>query len=302
MISAVIHTFNEEKNIVRCLLSLKDWVDEIILVDMNSTDGTREKAREFTKKIYTHPHLGFADPARNFSIEKASGDWILMIDADEEVSKELKSILLKIAKTSNKSYFRLPRKNIIFGNWIKHTRWWPDYQIRFFRKGNVSWSDRIHGVPITRGEGFDLEASEQNALIHYNYQSIDQFLERLNRYTSIQSKELYISGTKFQWTDLIRKPMSEFLGRFFEGEGFKDGVHGLVLSLLQSVYMFVVYVKLWELEGFTKGHIDLVELEKELSERSRQEQYWLVEKKLQYKNSAIDSLKLKLKRKVLSNG
>jgi len=300
-ISAVVNTYNEEVNIDRCLSSLHSFADEIVLVDMGSTDKTTKIAKNYTNKIFTHPYTGFVEPARNFAIEKTTGDWVFLIDADEEITKDLKNLLLKLAKTSSKSFFRIPRKNIIFGKWIKHANWWPDYQIRFFKKGHISWSDKIHSVPLTRGEGLDLEAKVEHAIIHYNYQTISQYIDRLNRYTNIQAKELYLNGYKFDWKDLISKPSHEFLSRFFQSRGYKDGWHGLALSLLQSASMLVLYAKVWELEGFTEGKIDLVEVKKELNERGRQENYWSVEEKLQTDAPILSKLKLKLERKLTSS-
>lgn len=301
MISAVINTYNEEGNIERCLSSLESFADEVILVDMGSTDNTLKKAKQFTDKIYNHPYTGFVEPARNYAIGKTKGEWVFLIDADEEVPKTLKTRLLDLSKHAQKSFFRIPRKNIIFGKWIKHAYWWPDYQIRFFKKESVSWSDKIHSVPLTRGEGFDLESKEENAITHYNYQTLTQFIERLNRYTNIQSKELYISGYKFHWTDLIRRPTQEFLSRFFEGQGYKDGLHGLVLSLLQSMSMILLYAKVWELDGFDETKINIDELKKEFSERNRQENYWLIEEKLKSESDIVSKIKLKLERKMSSS-
>lgn len=300
MISAVINTYNEEANIERCLSSLTSFADEIVIVDMGSTDRTIDKAKEFNAKIYTHPYTGFVEPARNYALEKTSGDWIFLIDADEDIPKTLKTLLKNKIKTPTKSFYRIPRKNIIFGRWIKHAYWWPDYQIRFFKKGSVLWSDKIHSIPMTRGEGFDIPPVEENAIIHYNYQSIFQFIERLNRYTNIQAKELYIEGYKFHWSDVIKKPTDEFLSRFFEGEGYKDGLHGLTLSFLQGLSMLVLYAKIWELEGLRQENIKLTDLEKELTDRNNKENYWIIQEKLKTDPSLLSKIKLKLEKKIIS--
>ena len=152
MISAIVHTFNEEKNIERCLASLS-FVDEIILVDMGSTDKTVKKAREFKAKIFRHPYTGFVEPARNYGIEKARGPWIIILDADEEIPRLLSDYLIKLTKEASFDYFRLSRKNFIFGKWVKYGGWWPDFQIRFFKKGHVFWEDKIHSIPRTRAGG-----------------------------------------------------------------------------------------------------------------------------------------------------
>ena len=137
-LSIALITLNEEANIERCLSSLKSFADEIILVDMGSTDQTLQKAKEFSAKIFTHPYTGFVEPARNYALDKTQGDWVFLIDADEELPKTLKLLLKELIREKSKSFYRVPRKNIIFGRWIKHAYWWPDYQIRFFKiaRGN----------------------------------------------------------------------------------------------------------------------------------------------------------------------
>ena len=273
-ISIVVNTRNEEKNIGRCLKSVQ-WADEIVVVDQYSEDKTVAIAKKFGAKVYTHKHTLYVEPARNFALAKANGDWILVLDADEEISSILAKKLKKITKENSAQYVRLPRKNIIFGKWIKHSLWWPDYNVRFFQKGKVEWSDKIHSVPLTRGRGVDLRAKRANAIIHHNYQSISQYLERLNRYTDFQTAELIDSGYQFTWEDLIKKPTGEFLSRFFAGEGYKDGVHGLALSLLQAFSELVKYLKVWEKEGFKARDLPFGDFIPQMKKLGQEVGYWM---------------------------
>lgn len=254
-ISVVVNTYNEEKNISRCLESVKDFADEIVIVDMHSSDKTMEIAKRYGSRVFQHEYTRYVEPARNFALSKAQGDWVLLIDADEELPTSLAKELKEIADGERVEYVEIPRKNIIFGKWIGHSRWWPDYLIRFFKKGKVIFSDKIHVPPETSGKGIKLEAMEEKALIHYNFQSISQFVERLNRYTDIQSEELVKSGYKFVWEDLISKPANEFFSRFFAGEGYKDHLHGLALALLQGFSELVLYLKVWERSKFEEKNI-----------------------------------------------
>lgn len=273
-ISAVLVVRNEENNLPRCLASVS-WVNEIVVVDMESTDGTVAVAKKFTDKIFSHPQVGFADPARNFAIEKASYPWILMIDADEEVPSSLAKKLKELAEVPGGfDFFRVPRKNIIFGKWLRHSRWWPDHIIRFFKKGSVNFLPTVHGVPLTKGLGKDLPEGEEYAIIHHNYQTVSQFLERLNRYTGEQVKELAGKGYRFKWQDLIAKPTAEFLSRFFAGSGYKDGIHGLALAFLQAFSEIVLYLKLWEKEGFGEEQL-LEKIAGELKKSQKEINYWL---------------------------
>lgn len=276
-ISAVIQTRNEEKNLERCLSGL-GFTQEMVVVDMESTDKTREIAKKFSAKVFTHPYTGYVEPARNFAIEKAQGDWILIIDADEELPAALSRKLVELSKRDKDvAFYRLPRKNIIFGAWIQHGLWWPDYQIRFFKKGAVEWKEEIHSIPYTRGIGQDLPSEEQWAIVHYNYQTIAQFIERLNRYSSQQAEEIMKrENYMFDWRQLLTRPVDEFLRRYFLAQGYKDGLHGLVLALLQGFSELVVSGKIWQCQGFPETN--LLEIEKEfpkiLNQKGRELGHW----------------------------
>ena len=125
MISVIVHTYNEEKNIDRCLNALS-WADEIVMIDMGSKDKTIQEAQKYNTTIYQHPYTHFVEPARNFGISKAKYEWVLIVDADEEIPKTLSRFLQKASNENIFDYYRIPRKNIIFGKWIKHTGWWPE--------------------------------------------------------------------------------------------------------------------------------------------------------------------------------
>ncbi len=295
-ISVVINSLNEESNIRRALESVK-WVDEIIVCDMHSDDKTVEIAKEHGAKVFLHKREEYVEPARNFAISKASGEWVLILDPDEEIPEALAKRLQEIAGGMKQiNFVRLPRKNIIFNHFMKASMWWPDYNIRFFKKGQVRWTDKIHQAPEAVGEGMDLSADEERAIIHNHYSSILQFLERMIRYTKIQAEELVKDGYKFNWKDLINKPLGEFLGRFFANRGFEDGLHGLALSLLQAISFMVVYLRVWEMEGFRSQSVAFKEL-KELSNQSGGEiNYWF-----KYANLSKNSFKRffqKLKNKI----
>lgn len=287
-ISAVINTFNEEINIKRCIDSLVNWVDEVIVVDMNSVDSTIEIAKKLGAKVFTHEQTGFVEPARNFAIEKAQGKWILIIDADEEIPQSLSAkILTLISGEHGKSFFRIPRKNIIFNKWIKYGRWWPDYQVRLFKKGHVSWFNEIHSIPLTYGVGVNLEANESNSIIHYNYNSVGQFINRLNRYTDVQVQELKEQQHEFKPVDVIRRPLNEFISRYLAGEGYKDGLHGFVLASLQAFSEFVLYLKLWEQTKFRQDNLSLREFNNQADQGYKDMRYWIKEESIKEEQSPL---------------
>ena len=276
-VSVIINTRNEEENLPKAINSVKGVADEIVVVDMMSEDETARVAKKLGARVYEHEKTGYVEPARNFAISKTLGNWILILDADEEVPRTLGAKLKKIIKNPTADYFRIPRKNIIFGKWMKHSRWWPDYNIRFFKKGYVIWNEVIHSIPMTQGIGADLPVKEELAIIHYNYNSIEQYLERMNRYTSVQAKTLIEGKHKFIWKDLISRPVSEFLSRYLAGEGYKDGLHGLAISLLQAFSELIVYLKVWQAEKFLEQAISTKEVEAEMRRTFKETDWWLKE-------------------------
>ena len=273
-ISVVINTLNEEKFLKSCLESVK-WADEVIVADMHSDDGSAKVARNFGAKVVLHKRVNFVEPARNFAISKVTNDWVLVLDPDEEVPEKLAKRLQQIAEKMNQiNFVRISRKNLIFGKWMKAAMWWPDYNIRFFKKGSVNWTDEIHRPPKTEGIGIDLEPEEDLSIFHHHYDSISQFLNRLNRYTEVQAKELIKTGYRFTWSDLIIKPTGEFLGRFFANRGFEDGLHGLALSLLQGFSFLIMYLKVWEIDSFSDQEITIKELKETKNKMGSEITYW----------------------------
>ncbi len=273
-ISVVINTLNEEKNLPKALSSVKKIADEIIVVDMYSDDATQEIAKKFGAKVYEHKRMGYVEPARNYALSKATGDWILVLDADEELTPRLAEKLIEVTAKGKIDYLAIPRQNIIFGKWMKHSRFWPDYNIRFFKNGHVAWNSTIHSVPFTTGQGTDLPAEESFALKHYHYDSIEQFVERMNRYSTHQAKNFVKENNAFSASDLITKPVNEFLSRYFHGEGYKDGIHGLALAGLQAFSEFVMYLKVWQLMDFKTKNLSTREVIGLFKKSSKDASYW----------------------------
>lgn len=273
-ISVVINTFNEEKNIEQAIKSVK-WADEIIICDMHSNDKTVEIAKKLGAKVIFFKEEGFVEPARNYAVSKTSNEWILVLDADEELFSTLADRLRKIVnKYKSISYVEIPRKNIIFGKAMQATGWWPDYQVRLFKKGKVFWQEKIHSKPKLNGEGIRLDPHEDLAIIHHNYQTMEQFIERMNKYTTIEAEQIYKEGYRFNWKDLFKTPLNEFLSRFFASKGYKDGLHGLSLSLLQAFSFLVVYLKLWQLDSFKPQEVALTAIKEEADKTSAALNYW----------------------------
>ncbi len=273
-LSVVINAQNVEPDLLRAIASIKNLADEIVVIDQGSTDKTGEVAKNLGAKVFKYKSVRYVELARNFAIGKAAGDWILVLDPDEEITSALSKKIKEILKSPKADFYRIPRKNIIFGKWINHTLWWPDYQTRLFKKGKVSWSEVIHSVPMVTGVGFDIPTKEDLAILHHNYDSIEQYLEKLNRYTSVQADLLARGDYKFGWQDFINKPMREFINRYFTGEGYKDGLHGFSLSLLQAFSELITYVKLWQKNKFKEENIGLTEVVVEIGKKEKEFRFW----------------------------
>lgn len=217
-------------------------------MDLGSTDGSIEICKKYSAKVFKHNFVSYVEKVRNYAITKASGDWILVLDPDEVIPDSLKDKLKQISKDNKFAAVNIPRKNIFFGKWIAHANWWPDKQVRFFKKGQVKWGDKIHEYPKVFGKVLDLENREDLAIRHFGYQSINEFIDRQNRYSVIEAGNLHSSGVKFSPGLFFWKPAREFLVRFIRHCGFLDGFYGFALTVLMMIYQLQIMVKLWELE------------------------------------------------------
>lgn len=273
-ISAVINVRNEAENLNKCLRSLKDFADEIIVVDMKSTDNSVQIAQKYGAKLYSYKPMKYVEPARNFALSKATGRWIILLDPDEYLGKALKNELLKISQRSDIDFVHIPRKNYILGKWFRHSNWWPDYVIRFFRRGHVDWQKEIHSQPITKGNGLNLLDSEKLAIRHNNYTTLSQFVHRALRYSSVQAEELHKNDYKLKTSDFILRPIQEFNSRFFSAQGYKDGLHGLVFSVLQAFAIALIYIRLWEIEGASEKILSKDSFVSASQEATYEYSYW----------------------------
>jgi (heptosyl)LPS beta-1,4-glucosyltransferase len=295
-ISAVLVVKNEEKSLARALKSLS-FVDEIIVFDMQSTDQTKAIAKKFTNQVFSTPKdFGYADPARNLALSKAKGDWILVLDADEEIPQSLANKVKELIKSKETDVFFLARKNMIFKKAIEHSGWWPDYQARLFKKGMVEWQIGVHRQPDIKGQAEYLPAKPEWAIIHHNYRDVEDFVERSQKYTSLQAKEREALKT-ISTQDLLESFNSEFLRRFFLKKAYQDGMHGLALSLLQSNYELLIKLKQWQAQGFPEEQLSHQQLIKLLKTQRAEFDYWLTD--LEIKEAGFwRKIFLKIKRKI----
>ncbi len=296
-VSVIVNVVKDEIEVLpRCLASIKDLASEILIIDMTQPgSGVTKIAEKYRADVIRHPLTSPVEKVRNYGISKAANEWVLILDPDEELSDSLREKLIKIASNPGADYFGIPRKNIVFGKWLKHSRWWPDYNIRFFKKENVKWDEVIHAVPRTSGKGADFLPEEKFAIVHHHYESVEQYLERMNRYTTSQAELKIMDGYKISWADLIKKPVSEFLSRFFSGQGYKDGIHGLAVSGLQGFSEFIVYLKVWQKEKFKEEDIEVKGLADVLLEEQKNLNYWRADAMFKESGKFIHKLKRKLR-------
>lgn len=294
-LSVVINTLDEADKLPGVVGSVKGFADEIVVCDMESQDGTPEVAKRLGAKVFSHERLIYVEPARNFAVSKATGNWILALDVDEEIGSVLAKKIKDVIKGGKADYYRIARKNIIFGKWMKHSRWWPDYNIRLFRKGAVSWSEVIHAVPMTQGTGSDFEAKEDLAIVHHHYDSIEQYLDRMNRYTTAMAIARVKEGYKFAWQDLLVKPVNEFLSRYFFGQGYLDGIHGLALSLLQSFSELTLALKVWQAEKFKEGDVEIDKVIGLMRDKEKELRYWQSDASYRHSGSLRERIRRKLR-------
>ena len=247
-ISVVIITYNEEANLARTLESLQSLVGEgkgeIIILDSGSTDSTVEIARSFGAKVFVEEWKGYA-AQKNSAIAKATGDWILSLDADEEVTAELaREIASLFSSASKPSGVFIPRKNFFLGRWIKHGGFWPDPKLRLFEKNSGRFQETaVHETVQLTG----LTQASVAAILHHSYPTLSDYIEHMNRYSSLGAEMAVAKGYRgFSVINIIVRPLLTFVYNYFFRLGFLDGREGLLLHLYHAVYVSWKYAKAWE--------------------------------------------------------
>jgi glycosyltransferase involved in cell wall biosynthesis len=280
ILSIVLITHNEESNIGRTLASVQplvaDGKGEIVVVDSGSTDRTVEITKSFGAKVFIEEWKGYA-AQKNSAIDKATGDWILSLDADEETdrhlvqevswllgamliwqkegmpvdndpqSKELRDRGLEVGLDEDDlNGFVIPRKNYFLGRWIHHGGFWPDSKLRLFRRGSGKFQDQaVHETVKIEGVS---SAVQHGALLHHSYPTLTDYIDHMNRYSSLGAEMAVAKGHGgFSVFNIVLRPMATFIYNYFFRLGFLDGREGLLLHLYHAVYVSWKYAKAWEL-------------------------------------------------------
>lgn len=268
-ISVLINTLNEEQNLPFALRSVAAWATEVIVVDMHSTDATRDIAERFGARVFLHEPMGFSEPARAFGIEQARCPWILILDADELVPIGLYRALREVVLEGNADVVRIPRQNYMFGAKIEHSGWHPyeDRQARFFRKGALTTTHEIHRFlkPAPQARLLSLPYVEGSSLVHFNYVTINQFVEKLNRYTSIEATQGIDGGRFVSDVGALSLAIREWFTRYVSKQGFRDGWRGFYLASMMAFYRLVTVAKMREqrevgaAEHISRGYVEIAE-------------------------------------------
>jgi len=252
-ISVVLNTFNEERNLSNALRSVKLWTDEIILVDMYSEDQTVEIAKKFGAKVYFHKRVLVFDEARAFAINQATGDWVLILDADELVPAPLSRRLLQIALRDEADVVLIPWLNYALGSPLMFTGWGPyqDKHPRFFKRGWMQVNARIHDFlkPLPGSRILELSYSKGFAVYHFSYIDFTQFINKMNRYTTIEASQAFDRGEQPSYFKALFRAAREFFNRYFRKFGYRDGWRGFYLSMFMAAYYLAYYAKLKELKA-----------------------------------------------------
>lgn len=249
-ISAIIVIHNQLDLLKKCLDSIYSWVDEIILIDLESTDDIKSIAPQYQAKYISHKKVAIVEEVRQDSLALAHHEYIMFLDPDETIPPQLAIDLQEKVESGQFDYFVTPRKNLVFGKWVQHSRWWPDLQTRIFRQGHVTWGTKLHESAVATGIAHTYPVSEDFAIHHDNYRDLDEFIAKNMRYAKADAEERIKSGDILTLLSAIKLSVSELISRFFVAEGYKDGMHGLVLSILQSFYYFMVYAYYWEAKKY----------------------------------------------------
>jgi glycosyltransferase involved in cell wall biosynthesis len=244
-LSVAIITKNEEGNIHRTLESVR-WADEVIVVDSGSTDRTCEIARELGAKVFIEEWKGFA-AQKNSAIEKCSGDWILSLDADEEVTPELaQNIRFELNEKPQAAYW-IQRRNLFLGRWMKRGGFYPDPKLRFFAKKTGRFPDRAVHEDMELRPGVKAERTLQGDLMHHAYPTLSSYIEHMNSYSSLGAEMAVAKGQgRFSILNIVVRPLATFIYNYIFRLGFLDGREGLLLHLYHSVYVSWKYAKAWE--------------------------------------------------------
>jgi glycosyltransferase involved in cell wall biosynthesis len=241
-LTVTIITLNEAANIAAAIESVS-FADEVLVVDSHSTDDTAALARHAGARVIVRDWPGYI-AQKNFAASEAAHDWILSLDADERVTPPLADeIRGLLGSTPACAGYRVPRLSRYLGRWIRSTDWYPDYQLRLYDRRQAEWGGRyVHESVKARGQVGDLHGD----LLHHTYRDVSHHLQTIDRYTTLAARQMFEDGRRAGVRHFCLNPLAAFVRNYVLRGGFRDGRVGLIVSLLNSYYVLLKFVKLWE--------------------------------------------------------
>lgn len=244
LLSVVVLTFNEEKNIARCLEQVQDLADELIIIDSGSTDRTVQIAEGMGAKVYVRALNGDFAAQRNFALEKAQSEYIFYLDADEFVTPELALVIQEFVRAGKKEVYSIKRRNIAFGEKVNHGVLAPDYVPRIFPKDSAKWEGKVHERPV-----YNLSTVKMDGFVwHETYSDWENYWMKFNKYTKIWAQEAYERGKRTNIVGCFTHAIGAFLKVFISKTGCLDGFIGWVLCFNHFAYTLAKYTRLYSLQ------------------------------------------------------
>jgi glycosyltransferase involved in cell wall biosynthesis len=242
-VSVYVLTYNNSRTIERCLKNLM-WAEELLVVDSFSTDGTFEICQRYTDKVYRREWKGHCNQYQ-YAADLTTREWIMFVDADEEVPLELAEEIQRELDGGVKGVdgFFVYRRTYYLGRWIRYGGWYPDGEIRLYRRDRGRWGGGLHAKVVVDGKVGSLE----NQYLHYTYRDISDQIQTIDKYSRIAAEDLVQGGEKFSLLKLLFHPPFRFIKEYIFKSGFRDGLPGLIIIVTTMFYVFIKYAKLWEL-------------------------------------------------------
>lgn len=244
-ISCVIITKNEEANIEDCLKNVYGWADEIIVVDDESVDRTVELSRRYTDKVLCR-RMDVEGRHRNWAYAQARNIWILTLDADERLTKELKDHITQVlSKQTEFVGFTIPRRNLLGNYWLRWGGQYPAAQLKLFRKDKFKWEEvQVHPRAFLDGRCGHL----QKDIIHYSWRDFAHFFDKINSQSTLEARKWIYTNRKMSLSHALWRTVDRFFRKFIRKKGYKDGFYGFMAALSDSLYQILSYAKYWEMK------------------------------------------------------
>jgi glycosyltransferase involved in cell wall biosynthesis len=242
-VSVYVLTYNNRRTIEQCLKSLS-WAEELVVVDSFSTDGTYEICQRYTDKTYQRKWTGHRDQYQ-YAVNQTTRDWIMFVDADEEIPTELAEEIRKVLDKGTKDIdgFLVYRRTYYLGRWIRFGGWYPDCEVRLYRRDKGRWEGGLHAKVVVD----ERVGSLKNQYLHYTYRDISDQIQTIDKYSQIAAEDMFMSGEKFSFFKLLFHPPFRFIKEYLFKSGFRDGLPGFIIIVSTMFYVFIKYAKLWEL-------------------------------------------------------